>query len=217
MLAKQAELAVERRVAGREHPAVARGDHLSGVEREAGHRSVRPADRLPAVAGADLAADGAGRVFDDGQAVTLGHRNDGGHVTGQADLMDRHNGLGPRRDGFPETGGVDVVCPRVDVHEHRRCPTIANRVGGRDKGVADRDHLIAGADAENVQGQMQRRGAAGDGTGVGGADVGGELRLEGGDLRPLRDPPGQDGFAGRRRLGLAERRLGDGDRGLRDR
>ena len=79
-------------------------------------------------------------------------------------------------------------------------PAVADRVGGGDEGMADRDHLVARPDAQGEQGQVQRRRAAGDRAGVAGADVGGELLLERGHLGPLGDPAGEDRLAARRRL-----------------
>ena len=69
VLAQEPELRVPLGVAGGQHAALAGGDDLAGVEGEAGDVPVGLADGLPAVADADLAADGAGGVLDDRQAV----------------------------------------------------------------------------------------------------------------------------------------------------
>ncbi len=54
--------------------------------------------------------------------------------------------------------------------------------------MADGDYLVAGDDAHRAQRQLQRRGAVGHRAGVGRADGGGELVLEGRYLRPLAHP-----------------------------
>ena len=62
-----------------------------------------------------------------------------------------------------------------------------------------------GPTPERVQGQVQGGRAARDGAGVAGADVGGELLLEGRHLRALRHPPGEDRLPRGGRFLLAQR------------
>ena len=69
MLAQQAELLVPLGVARRDHAAVAGADDLARVERKAGDVAVRPADLLPLAIPEDLAADRAGGVLDERNAV----------------------------------------------------------------------------------------------------------------------------------------------------
>ena len=211
MLAEQPELAVQLGVAGRQHAAVAGGDAPCGGGTRSRRRSRAAGRSAPRPAHERLAADRAGRVLDHRQAVSPGDVEDGRQVARQADLVHGQDRPGPRRDRPLDQGGVDVVGPRVDVHEHRAGAAVADGVGGGDERVADRDHLVAGPDAEGEQGQVQRRRAARDGAGVRRADVRGELLLEGRDLRPLRDPAGEDRPAGRRGLLLAQARAGDRD------
>ena len=76
-------------VVGDDHAAVAAGDGLEDVQREAAH----PAD------GAQLAAvvrsaGGLAGVFQHQQPALLGDRHDGVHVAGIAQHVDRHDGLG---------------------------------------------------------------------------------------------------------------------------
>ena len=98
---------------------------LRGWKEKQATVAVRPADPLPAAVDAELAADRAGRVLHDGQPVPLGDRQDRRHVAGQAHLVDRHDGPGPRRDRRLHERRVHVVGPRVDVHEHRPRPAVA--------------------------------------------------------------------------------------------
>ena len=78
-----------------------------------------------------------------------------------------------------------------------------------DERVADGDDLVARADADGQKRQVQRRRAVRDGAGVRRADVVGELALEGGDLRSLGHPAGQDHATHGLDFLLVENRLGD--------
>ena len=148
---------------------------------------------LPRPVEPDLGADGAGGVLDHRQAVRARDRQDRGQIAGHARSGGRTRiarVCGGDRRGDP--GRVDVVAVGLDVDEDRHRAALADRVGRGDEGVADRDHLVARADADGQQREMQRRGAVGHGAGVRRADHGGELRLEGRDLRALRQPAGED-------------------------
>ena len=70
----------------------------------------------------------------------------------------------------------------VDVDEDRRRAHGGDRLGGRDEAVGRHDDLVAGADAERPQGQLERAGAGGDADRVIGLAPGGELALEGLEL-----------------------------------
>ena len=160
---------------------------------------------------ADLRADGAGGVLDHRQAVGAGDRHQRGEVAGHADLVDGEDRLGPRGDRGRDGGDVDVVAAVLDVDEDRHAAALADGVRRGDEGVADRHHLVARPDADGEEREVQRGGAVRDGAGVGGADVGGELGLEGGDLRPLGEPAGEDDGGGGLGLLGAEDGLGDRD------
>ena len=89
---------------------------------------------------------------------------------------------------------------------------VADRVRGGDERVADRDDLVAGADARSQERQVQRGGAARHRARVRRADGCRELLLEGRDLGPLRHPARQDGPPRGFDLALAEHGAGDGNR-----
>ena len=96
---------------------------LRGMEREAGDVAVRPADPLPARHRQDLAADGAGRVLDQRQAMAL--RPIAQHarqIAGHADLVDAEDGPGRGGDRRLDQAGIDVVAARLDVDEDRLAP-----------------------------------------------------------------------------------------------
>ncbi len=155
--------------------------------------AVRPADPLPLAVRADLGADGAGGILDHGQAVGSRDRQDRARSHGMpiwcTHRIARVRGVTAR----PRAAGSMLKVAGIDVDEHRHGAAVADGVGGGDEGVADGDHLVAGPDADGQQRQMQRGGAVGHGAGVRRADRGGELRLEGRDLRALGDPAGQNG------------------------
>ena len=89
VLAQLAQARGELGVLGGDHAALAGGDHLARVQREARQRAER-ADR-PALVGR---ADRARRVLDEQQPALVGEREERVHVGGQPDLVDRHDGLG---------------------------------------------------------------------------------------------------------------------------
>ncbi len=86
-----------------DHAALAAGDDLARVKGEAG--GAERADRPPPVQGADR----AGGVLDEDEAVALGEVGEGVHVRRQADLVDRHHGLGPRRQPALDVSGIEVA------------------------------------------------------------------------------------------------------------
>ena len=112
--------------------------------------------------------------------------------------------------------GVDVVAARLDVDEDRHAAALADGVRRGDEGVADRDHLVARPDAE-------RRGARGGAPSCSSTTAqawaaptwAANSALEGGDLRALGQPAGQDGGGGGLGLLGAEQRLGDRDHDAR--
>ena len=169
------------------------------------------ADALPGVADADLAADGAGGILDDRQAVPGGDGRDPGQVAGHAHLVHAEDGLGALGDGGLQARRVQVEGVRLDVHEDRGGAAVADAVGGGDEGVADGDDLVARLDADRQQRQVQGRGAARNRAGVGGADQGGEGLLELRDPGALADPAGAQGLGGGLDLFLADVGFGDGD------
>ena len=57
-------------------------------------------------------------------------------------------------------GRVNVVGVAIDIAEHRRGPAIEHRIRGRDPSEGGHNHLVARADPERREGQMQRGGAA---------------------------------------------------------
>ena len=83
-----------------------------------------------------------------------------------------------------EAGDVDIVGVGIDVDEHRLGLGQRHHLGGRGEGEARHEHRVARSDAGRIERQQQRVGAVGAGDGVLDADIGGDLALELGDLRP---------------------------------
>ena len=86
--------------------------------------------------------------------------------------------------------GVDVEGAGIDVDEHRARAEVAENLGGRGEGERRGDNLVAGADAERPQREMQRAGAMRERERVFRADVAGEFILEALGLGAGGDPSG---------------------------
>ncbi len=134
---------VERRrevvAVGRDQPALARGDVLRRVEREAGQVGDR-ADLASAVAGLGRVR----RVLDERQAE-LAQRIEVGRLPVEIDRDDR---LGPLVDERTHVLGIDVQRVVADVGEDGRRAAVDDHVGGRRPGDRAGDHLVAGPDPE---------------------------------------------------------------------
>ena len=121
--------------------------HASGPSEPIGRAAVRRADR-------------AGRVLDERRAG--GDRRARGMASMSAGSPSWCTGM----IAFVRLGdralrrrGVEVVGARVDVGEHRRGAALPHRVGGGDERQRRHDHLVAGADARDVERELQRGGA----------------------------------------------------------
>ena len=100
---------------------------------------------------------------------------------------------------------VDVERVVADVGEHRRRAGVDDHVRGRGPGERAGDHLVAGADPERDEREVERRGARRDREHVLRLEVVAHARLELGRARAGRQPARAE-------------RLGDGlDLGLGDR
>ncbi len=105
-------------VARGEHPALAGGDDLARMKGKTGDIAVGLADPFPAVANANLAADGARGILNDRQAMTGSDGQNPAKVAGQANLMHAENGPGTLGDRGFEPGGIEIEglrqrCPRT--------------------------------------------------------------------------------------------------------
>ena len=206
MRAEPARASRERVVIGHDHPALAGRDHLARVEREDGLMRVR-ADP-PSVEGL---ADSRRGILDDLDAVPLRDVVDRADVARETDLVDRQDGFRAFGDPFLDVAGVDVERPCVDVAEDDVRARVEHRVRRSDERERRDDDLVAAADADARQRQMQSGRAGGRRDAVPRADVRRDRPLELGDLRTLRHPAALDRLVRRARLVFPERRLGDRD------
>ena len=163
----------------RDEAALACGDVLGRVEREAG-RVGEPA-QLAAAIGA------LGRV-----RRVLDHRDpelpDRIHVARLPGEMDGHDRLRPLGDRRPDQRGIDVQVAFSHVDEDRRRARVDDHVRGRRPGDRRRDHLVSLADPERDEREVHRRGAGGDGEHVLRVEVLGHPLLEQRRAGPRRQP-----------------------------
>ena len=150
-------------------PALAGGDRLRRVEREAG-RLREAADLAAAV----LALGGVGGVLDDRYA----ERPDRVEIGRLPVQVDGHDRLRSRSDELGDAFGVDVQVGVANVREHRRRARVDDHVRRRRPRQRGRDHLVAGPDPEGDQREVHRRRPRGDGQRVLRADVPCEPPLE---------------------------------------
>ena len=131
-----------------------------------------------------------GGVFDHLQAVALRDGQDGRHVGRQAGVVHRQDRLGARRDRRLDGEAVDVQRGRVDVDQLHVGAEVAHHLGRGGEGVRGGDDLVAGADADGLERQVQPGGGRVDGQAVqaGIAEKGREVGLEALGLGPGGDP-----------------------------
>jgi len=176
VVADQAELLVHAVVIGDDDAGVAPDvEVLERMQREAGGDAVG--------AGAlsrELRQDALAGVLDHGEVVALRDRHQLAHVGDLAGQLDRHDRLGLFGDR-----GLDLVDVHAEgivaVDQHRRGAGFRDRADGGDEGVGGGDDLVAVADAERLERQLERVGAGSDADGVAHADQLGEALLEFGD------------------------------------
>jgi hypothetical protein len=192
-------------VVGGQHAALARGQGLDRMEREAGEGRIGAVtDRMgDAVEGRDR-AQGVGRVLDQHRAGSGRQFAQHRQVADVAAQMDGQHGLHPatRRAGqsFCQGFGRHQAAVGIDIGEHHLGPDVAGAVGGGQEGDRRGDADVALADAERQHGQVQGGGAVGHGDGVLGPDLGLEGRLEGLDGRARGQEVGAQGRRHRRHV-----------------
>ncbi len=149
--------------------------------------------------------DALAGVLDHRKIVALGDLHQLDHVGDLAGQLHRHDRLGPRRDR-----GLDLVDIHAEgivaIDQHRRRAGFGDRADGGDEGVGGGDDLVAVADAERLQRQLERIGAGADADRVTGADQLGEALLEFGNRLAQREIAGRDQPAdfGQDRRGVGE-------------
>ena len=148
------------------NPSVARAAQIFRREKAEAPVFAKCAGVAAAVSG----SNGLRGVFDDHQIVRPGYGQDGIHVRGQSEQMDRHDGASIGCDGGFEQGGIEVVGDRIDVHENRFGADVSDGAGRGDETERRRDDFVAPADARGEKRQDQGVGA--------GSTANGEFRAE---------------------------------------
>src|SRR2546429_7619556 len=99
-------------------------------------------------------------VFDHHQPVLVGKLSDGIHVGGVPVQMHGNNGFGAARDGSLDRLYVQRVRVWIDVHQYRCGPGMRYAERGGDEAVGRSDDLVARANVESPQRQLEEIGRA---------------------------------------------------------
>ena len=154
--------------------AFAGGELLVGIEAKYCH--------IAKAAGAvvvEFGADGLTGVFNEDKAVTAGEITERVHIGRNAKGVDNQNGAGARRDGAGHGGGIEVEGDGVNLGKDGRGANLENCVGHGHKCKGGHDYLVAFADAEREQSEMETGGAGADGYGIGHGVISGQGGFKG--------------------------------------
>ena len=110
--------------------------------------------------------------------MTVGDFEDRVHIRGLTIEMDGNDRSSPWRDCRLQESRIHRVGDRIDIDKHGTRANGGDSLGGCDKGVRDRDDLIAWLDIERKKREMQRCGSIGESHAVLGADISGKSLLE---------------------------------------
>jgi hypothetical protein len=172
-----------------EGAAAARRDHLVPVEREGGNVALT-SGRTVLVG----RAEGLGCILDEWDSVPLAHHPDRVVVAALAVQVDRDDG-GDLPLGERPGEELWIEGPRLGgrVHEDRGRADVADRIGARRERERRAGDLVARADSEDDEREVEGRRAARERERVVDSGLPRKLRLEGVHVRPERsDPVGVD-------------------------
>src|SRR5262249_20003026 len=171
----------ERPVVGRHQPAFAgAAEILARVEAEAGEAAARAHAAAAAVAGADRLRG----VLEQRHAQLAGQREQRVEVGGLPVQVHRQDRAQPRaaRRRRARRPRIERTARGLDVGEHGSGAEPRDGACGGEEGEGGAEHLVAGPDAERLQGEQQRVGARAARDRVLRLAVGRELALERLDL-----------------------------------
>jgi hypothetical protein len=151
------------------HPALTGGQVFGRVKTEGGQVGQR-AGLGPLI----LGPQGMGGVGYQGQVMASGDGPQGFVITGLPGIVHGNDGPGAGSDLGFHPGRVDEESVRFHVGEYRHAPLKHHGVGRGHKGHGGHDDLIPGPDAQDIDGRMQGRGAAGHGHPMPGPYVAGQ-------------------------------------------
>ena len=136
------------RIAGQHGAALAGGHLLIGIEAEDG-QIAEAADATPV----EVRADGLAGVFDRDRRWRRAI-SEGVHLRWDAEgVNDEEAACAP--GDCRSRAGVEIQRDRIDLREDRRSAHLYNGIGDRNKRKRRNDHLIARANAQRQQRQMQ--------------------------------------------------------------
>ena len=115
-------------------------------------------------------------IFDDGETMLFGHRVDRVVVGHLSEKTDGQKSFGAGCDGCLDLVHGDVEIQRIDIHEDRLRADLKNHLRRADPSEGNRDDLIAGADFQCPESDLEAVGATGHGDGVAASD---EIREHG--------------------------------------
>jgi hypothetical protein len=178
------------RAVGGDHPALARGHVLRRVKREGAHVADGADWRA-----LERRAVGLRRVLDEGYVVGVGDVGEVVHGRGESVEVNRDDGVDVAVE-FPDSVldavGVEVERLGIDVGEGGDAARHADGVRGGDERERRRDDVTARADADALDGRMERRRPVRRRDGVVDLTRLRECGLEGSDLRPVGEVPGAE-------------------------
>ena len=151
------------------------GHDLVLAEGEGGRVAAEVADRAAAVARRRAACAQSSMTM---RSCAAGERDERIHVDGPAAQVDGDDGAGAVGEDRADRLGGEVAAVAVDVGDDRRRAHGDHGARGRDEGARGHDDLVARADAERAQRELEREGAVGQGDRVRAADALGVLGLE---------------------------------------
>ena len=164
---------VDDRIAGDQHAPAACREVLAAAAAEAA--DVADGAEALVVPGAAVRVR---RVLDDRQPVPLGNGQDGLHVAAHPAEVNGHDRAGARGDGGLDGRRRDVVGVRVDVGKDRDEACVQNGRHAGEEGDGRNDDFRAALQAEGLEANLQRAGAAVQADPVAGAVGRGEGLLE---------------------------------------
>jgi hypothetical protein len=142
----------QRLVVHRHHAAFAGGDGLGRIEAEGGRVASGP-DQPASIGG----GQGVGGVLDDLESALARQRPDAVHVARLPRDVDGDDGLRPRGDEGLDGGGVDVEGVGPAIHQDGPRLEVGDHLTGGGKRVSRDDDLVARAETDRLQSQMEGR------------------------------------------------------------
>ncbi len=142
---------------------------------EAGRSRIAQFADFETVAGC---ANGLGVVFDDKQLMLVGDFADGLHVSALAVKVNRHDGLGLRRDGRFDFRGVNALGLGIAINQDGSRTGDPDGFGSGEESIGVGDAFVTSSDAEGHEREPDCIRAVADADGVFGAAVGGEFAFK---------------------------------------